>query len=258
MRRLIRIALLSLALIHCATAVAQEDRPPIPEKQPPMEMRHHFEVVTSRGDVLYEATEIVWLSDEADASFLLLRDLGHGDFVLRHVWTFKDQVSVKRISDAKDRVFVQQSYELPYQSKTRLETLAEGRQHPQLFDVPLIFKLETNGGRWDGIQSDWDEHSRRRSLRQDVRRTIDRDLLEAIERMRGTLFGISEGYIYLSSVAQWVVYDFSAYDREQSDVEARDAMPDCSFDEALGFPCSTKQKERVEAMMPESERFSRY
>jgi len=209
------------------------------------EVRRHFEVLNSANEVLYEATEIVRLSDGADAMFMLIRDIGHGEFAMRRVWTFEDQNVVTRISDLKDRTYVQTTAKMPFHSKTRLETLAEGRRDPRHTEAPVMFKMETNGGRWDAVESDLEESSVLRRLRHDLRQTVDFFLLEAIERMRGSLLGIAEGEVYFPMLARYVIYDLDTEETEAVGIKTRDAMPNCGFDQAFGFPCSEKQKERV-------------
>jgi hypothetical protein len=207
------------------------------------ETRKHF-VVFAGDEILYEITEITRVSDALSAGYLLIRDTGHGDFVVRDTWTFEDQLAIHRMSDVKDRTFVQVSFSMPFVSKTRLDTMNEARENPP--QHPAILKLETNGGRWDGVETDWSEYRQIRQLRRDLRRTVDFSLVEAIERMRGTLIGLPGLAIdpFFKQLARYVVYD-SESDELQKDVQIRDAKPDCDFDASLGFPCSAIQRERA-------------
>jgi hypothetical protein len=209
------------------------------------DFRRHFEVIGPAGDVLYEVTEIIRLADDTHSSFMLVRDTGHGDFVMRNVWTFENQVAITRISDLKDRAFVQMAATMPFQSKTRLETMAEAKGNPWYAEVPLVVKMETNGGRWDSLETDIKESQMLRRIRHDLRRTVDFFLPEAIERMRDSLFGIAEGEPYLAMLARYVIYDVGSEDASQVGIKTGDAIPNCGFDQSFGFPCTEKQKERV-------------
>lgn len=228
-------------LIFCTGAAAAES----PAKTEVQETRRRFEIVAAAGNVLYEITELARVSDAQSATYLLVRDEGHGECVMRHVWSFVDQTVTYRISDVKDRAFVQTSFTMPFQSKTRLDTMAEARRKDEATVNPAILKLETNSGRWDGVETEWEEHSRIRGLRRSLRQTVDFSLLEAIERMRGTIFGTVDGDPFFQLLARYVVYD-SGSDSLQTGLTSRHAAPDCDFDASLGFPCTTKQKERVE------------
>lgn len=238
MRTLLYVLCLASLLRVPSTLLAEE-------KRPAADVRRHFEVIGPSDDILYEATEIVRLTDDTDAMFMLIRDTGHGDFVMRRIWTFENQAIVTRISDVKDRTFVQTTGTMPFQSKTRLETLAEGRRNPRLMDVPVVFQMETNGGRWDSVETDLKETAVLRRLRHDLRQTMDFFLLEAIERMRGSFLGVAEGEAYFPMLADYVIYDLDPEDNEKAGIKTRDAMPNCSFDQSFGFPCSEKQKERA-------------
>lgn len=212
--------------------------------KPPSEIRRHFGITGPTGNVLYEVTEIIRVSDTVDSSYLLVRDEGHNDLVMRNAWTFADQKVVSRISDVKDRTFVQVSYTMPFQSKTRLKTLEEARTNRQLQQLPSILRFETNGGEWAGVETDWDEHVQIRRLRHDMRQTIDFSLLESIERMRGTLLSTPDGEKFFPLLVRFIVYD-SGTDSAQEGLKTRDEKPDCGFDASFGYPCSEKQKERV-------------
>jgi hypothetical protein len=87
---------------------------------------------------------------------------------------------------AKDRTFIQATSTSPFASKTRQETMEESRRNPALSTLPAMIKLETNGGRWDSIETDWEDAEAMRSFRHQLRRSVDFFLLEAMERMRGT------------------------------------------------------------------------
>lgn len=225
------------------------------------EWRTHYRV-TADADVLYELTEITRVTDATDETIVLVRDDGHGDFLLYRRWSFKDQIVTHGISDVKNRSFAQASYKTPYSSRTRLEALKEGREHPQLFDVPTTITLETNGGKWDGIAIDWKENKPLRQLRRDLRQAMPFWLLEAVERMRGSYSSIPVAGLFYQLVGRFVVYDSrnddAGNDAGSEKVKAVPAPANCEFDSALGYPCTSKQRERIAKAAKEGRTVSTY
>src|SRR5215203_1310309 len=177
------MARITLFLMILTAAAFASGEPTPPEVR---EVRPHQPVFGTQGAVLYDVTHISKSSQATFAAYLLVRDTGHGAFVIRHIWSFKDQLSMYRMSDLKDRTFVQITAKLPFSSKTRQETLEESRRNPTLKMIPAIVKLETNSGRWEAVETDWADADGLRQFRNQVRQSIDFFLLEAIERMRGT------------------------------------------------------------------------
>lgn len=228
------------------------------EKSPIIEYRRHFRIA-DRSVVLYEVTAIVRMSEEKDENYVLIRDQGHGDFVMSKVWTFENQRSVSRLNDIKNRSFIQASYVLPLVSETRSATMAEARADASLLEVRSVFTLETNGGRWEGLEKDWDDPGRLRQLRHQLRQTLDFSLLEAMERMRGTLFLTDSGDYFYSMVCKFAVYDTTGEDTQQKAGDpSNDVAPDCDFDKHFGFPCSEKQLERLKKAAAEQKTLDRY
>lgn len=278
---------LLVLLVFCLNVAAQTEKPPAaqaeepdaeavqaeeePEAQTekkiaPLEYRRHFRVIDREQEQLYEATLIARISEEKDENYLLIHDEGHGEFIIRKVWTFENQQSVSRMTDIKNRSFIQASYIFQLSSKTRSDTHAEARRNPLLMDVPAILTLETNGGRWEGLDRDWNDAARLRQLRHQVRQTVDFSLLEATERMRGTLFAIdSDASFFYATVCKYVVYGTSRDETTEDDegssssgMKALDIAPNCDFDKQFGFPCSAKQLERVKKAAAEQKPLPRY
>ena len=55
-------------------------------------------------------------------------------------------------------------------------------------------------------------------------------------------FSTNEGHIFYEFIGQYVVYDkVDAEARTPEAESAKTAAPDCTFDEAFGYPCSEKQ-----------------
>lgn len=248
--------LTSVLLLLALTAPAAVSADGETAVRPKLDQRRHF-LVRHGTDVLYEATEISRTSDQAIETIVLARDVGYGDFILRDNWTFKKKHTIIRISDVKDKVYAQASYTKSTTGETFAEVLAELRANPGLRFAPSVVSLETTGGRWDGLHTDLDEYLRLRSLRREIRQTIDSYLLEAMERMRGTLFDTLVGLAFRDFVAQFVVYDVSD-DAAEATVAIKDVAADCTFDAAFGFPCSEKQKERVKKAADAGKPLTRY
>ncbi|MDP9191103.1 MAG: hypothetical protein M3P06_05315 [Acidobacteriota bacterium] len=222
------------------------------------DIRHHYQILGDKSAVLYDVTEINRYSDESSENYVLIRDIGHGDFVMRNTWSYKDQTVTYRISDVKDRTYIQASAITPFSSKTRLETLAESRRNPDLKQLPAIVKFETNGGRWDSIETDWEDENRLREFRHQLRQTFDFSLLEAIERMRGTVFTTEVADVFYALIGQLVVYDSTSEDKTAVGVKIQASTPDCAFDANYGFPCSAKQLERTAKAVKEGKALDRY
>jgi hypothetical protein len=229
------------------------------KKAPVTEYRRHFQYFDHEKVSYYEATVVIRMSEERDEEFVLIHDEGNGDYILSKVWTFSDQLTTSRLSDIKGRTFIQVSYKLPLIATTRTETLAEARKNPDNTDVPALLTLETNGGRWQGLERDWQSASRLRDFRHQVRQTIDFSLIETMERMRGTLFATDEGSFFYTTVCRFALYDIDLGDTEPpATVEGTSAAPDCSFDKRFGFPCSEKQLARIEKADAEQKFLDRY
>jgi hypothetical protein len=249
-RYFIAVGLLFVRLAVGAQEHSTDAKPSEPAPSPEVKQsgwRRHF-VITSKDAVrLYEGSEITRLSDSADEKFLLVRDEGHGDFIIRNVWNFKTQTVQHRISDLQDRAFFQLSYKMPFTSRTRLETLAEARLTPGLLSpASTLLKLETNGGTWEGFEADWQGNpAQLRELRHGIRSTLNGFILEAIERGRGLLFSTMEGSAFFTILGRYAVYGTNLTDDAEADPDlspSRTATPNCEFDNAFGFPCSEKQK----------------
>ena len=218
---------------------------------PLTEHRRHLELRAKDGTRLYEWTEILRLSDRRTENHMPVRDEGHGDFVLHHISSFETQTTQYRISDVKDRAFLQLSFKLPTTSKTLAETLTETRDNAGLMDARTVVKVETNGGVWEDIESRGEELIELRALRHTIRGTLDRFLLEAIERGRGLLFSTSEASAFYLMLRGYIVYDTRGHEQAIDDdgVVSLEAPPNCAFDAALGYPCSDEQKERIKRLL---------
>lgn len=206
------------------------------------EFRSHAEIV--QGDhVLYEFSSVTRLGDETEENVLLIRDIGHGDYVMTRRWSYKDQIVTHRLGSPKERAFIQISYKMPFTSKTRLETLAEGRQNPALIDTPVIARIETNGGEWEALHDELQRPHRLREFRRAVRQATDPAILETIERLRGTSLARENAFFEL--LGHYFVYESGPEETEKGVGTKRMASPNCAFDSKFGYPCSQKQLARI-------------
>lgn len=220
----------------------------VAEPQPPAEVREHrshFEIVAQEGPVLYQFTEVSRTSDTLSEEYVLVRDVEHGDFVLRQRWSFGDQVMTRRLSDLEDRVFVQLTMQSPFTSKTRKETLAESRRHPSIKMTPAIIKLETNGGRWDAVETEWEDAVALRQFRYRLRASVDGFLLEAVERLKGMPIDTTAIGAFFDILGHLIVYGPPSAEPAAAGTKRQTAAPDCAFDAHFGFPCSAKQLDRI-------------
>jgi hypothetical protein len=247
-RYIIHIALLALATAAVAQEAAQE---------PPGSVRQHYQIVLD-GAVVCDVTEISRSSEERSENYVLVRDADHGEYVVRKIWTYKDQQSVYRLSDMRDRVFVQAVAKMPFTGKTRTATSQEARENPETVMRPVTLELETNGAAWDGVSTEWDDPVAKRHFRYTLRRALDPFLLEAIERMRGIPFKEGAMDVFYASIAQLVLYVDDAEELRASKLRQKDAAPDCAFDARFGFPCSAKQLARVKKSLAEGKPLTHY
>jgi hypothetical protein len=223
--------------------------PPIPEPEPPrrpvptLKYRQHYTLHDSDGVLLYEYTVIHDLSEKRMAKVTLVRDPGHGDVLLHDSHTIADKRSSHRISDVKDRVFVESSFDMPYAAATFSALFKEVFSQVQVAEIPTLLTFRTNGGEWKEIDTKLSNEHERRRLRHAIRQTMDPYLLEAIERMRGTFFRTSEGKGVFTLFVTFLVYDSQT--DPPMDAVAKMQNPACDFDDSFGYPCTSEQLNRI-------------
>jgi hypothetical protein len=232
------------ALVILTTLTLSADQRPSPEKAG-WEWRQHFVLRdTKTKSVLYEVTEIGRGDDDTDETHVLVTDVVHGRYILERLSAFADQKVSFTICDVGRKEYATAAFKLPFAAKTREGVLRESAQHVELKFVPTPLTLTTNG--------DWE---RLRQTRYLVRRTVPLNLLEAVERMRGTVFATAIGSAFYSVVGRYLVYQDG---EEGFKVEMVPAPPDCDFDKSFGYPCSDRQRKRVDAGAKAGERLDRY
>jgi hypothetical protein len=224
--------------------LAEEEEPFRPLRNLPIEFRHHFLLrhATDKAEH-YRATYISRIANEKYQGILLVNDLQHGKLILEHLSTFDDHKVTYSISDVKREDVVSLSFKTPDTAKTFDEWRREHRVHPELKNTAVLLTITTNGGEWTTSESEWKEWGRARELRYAIRRTLSPFLLEAIERMRGTIFASDDGRPYFEIIGRFLVYEDK--DEEPPALEEVTLDAACDFDESFGYPCSTEQLKRI-------------
>jgi hypothetical protein len=250
-----------LLLLPCLS-IGADDPPPVPVPPPelpeieadyvpprvpgtPLDYRRHLELRGAQGALLYEYTIISSLSEAGTSEIILLRDPGHGDVLLEHVFSVEKHRSASRISDVKGHTFIEASMESPLTSKTLTDTFKEAHAQPELFKTPVPVTITTRGGEWRMSETELKDDQAVRRLRHEIRPTVDVYLLEAMERMRGTFFQTVNGVSYSFFVGQLLLY--GPADEMNLNAGEVPQPPACDFDKSFGYPCSSEQLKRVKA-----------
>jgi hypothetical protein len=221
------------------------------------EMRRHFVLRHNQAQTVhFELTEIIRMSDEWSHTSLLVRDVGHGEVICEHRLSFAEHEASESISDVSGKAFIRSSSATPWTSKTRKRTMEEAARNPALADMLTPVTITTPGGEWRSIDQEEKDWQRLRELRHSVRATVPFFLLEAAERMRGTVFSTVTGKSCYLLVGKYLVYEPD--DESSLQLEEVTAAPDCAFDKAFGYPCSAQQLKRVEAAEKRGEVLDRY
>jgi hypothetical protein len=218
--------------------------------------RRHFQLVDKQGFLYYQATVINESSQELGRNRVLLHDVNYGDFVISRLRSYAEQTTTLTFSDKVGKAYARLKFKWPYTSKTLDDTLKEARRHPELENAPVIAILETNGGKWEAVETEWRGIQRLRELRTDVRRSMDFTLLEAIERMRSMALGIPDIEPVAKMITTYIVHGTEG----EIMVTLVDSTmaPDCEFDKSFGVPCSDRQLERIKKANEEHRQLEEY
>lgn len=229
----------------------------VPLRLPP-EMRRHYRIHAKDGTLLYTVTTINRFSEQQAESIALVRDEALMDVAFRSVLSFEKQFFLHRISDLKDEAYVQQTFAMPLGVKTWSEMRELMSEHQSIRQAEVILKLETNGGRWEYAERERKEPVRMRELRHNIRSSMSPLLLEAIERMRGTLFGTEIGRDLYTSFETELLYDAADEPAASTEITLDDSAPDCAFDASFGYPCTKSQLARIDAAAKEGKQLRGY
>jgi hypothetical protein len=119
----------------------------------------------------------------------------------------------------------------------------EAHLHPELDNAPTIVTLDTNGGKWEAVETEWQTTDRLHQLRTEVRRSMNPTLLEGIERMRSMALGTDEIEPLAKMVTTYIVH--GAEGEINVSLVDTTAAPDCEFDKSFGYACSDRSLERI-------------
>lgn len=208
--------------------------------------RHHYTLRDDDGVIQFELTTISRSSEQATHEVVLVRDPAHGDAILEHIATFSDMEVTLSISDVRRRDSIRTSFKLPFNAKTFSGMLEESARQPQLKRTPALLTITTSGGEWRGVDSEWGEWQKLRTLRHSIRPTVSFDLLEMVERMRGAVFAVPATDTFYEFVGRYVVYDVGD-EHQLSGLRETVERPDCSFDKTFGYPCTDEQAQKIRA-----------
>lgn len=240
-----------MPLVLAAASISAQDAKPATS-----EFRRHFELVDKQGAQYYVATSINERSPELARARVLLRDVNYGDLVLSWIRSYKEQTTVLSITDREGKAYVRFRFKWPYTSKTQEETIREAHRHPELQAAPVIGIVETNGGKWEGVETDWKGVQRERELRTEVRRSMDFSLLEGIERMRSMALDIPDIKSIANMITTYIVH--GAEGEISISLVDSTLAPDCDFDKSFGLPCTDRQLERIKKAQAEHRQLEEY
>jgi hypothetical protein len=211
----------------------------------PVGWRAHLSVNDARGDVLYVLTDIHHVDDSGGSTELLILDKTTDQrFVMTSKYDIEHHRSVMQISDVTGKKYLRRSYALPSAAKTRDELSAESERNPQVFELAdSLITIETPASSYTAHESELSGNARNGRWVSDLRESLDPAFLEALERMRESLFGTTTAERFYSTLAKFVFHGGCSPDAATAKVVAE--TPDCSFDKSFGFPCSDRQVERI-------------
>lgn len=208
-------------------------------------MRTHYCVEAGDHAQLYKVTAMSRTSESEDETLWLVEDaLTAERFVLRKTIDFAELQTRYEISAPEGRSAIAASYLLPFGDRTRSGTLkAFHRMTPQQFaQMDTEWTLNSGGMKVTAKNSEWKNEIRAREWRTELRRTTSPQLLEAVERMSGALFNTPELEPFCQAVSAHLLH------REMCTRPATALVhipPECDFDAAFGYACSTKQIDAV-------------
>lgn len=160
--------------------------------------------------------------------------------------SYATQSTEKSIRSVKGDAYVTARVKLPFTGKTRDEVLGEFRQNPDLFSVMNEqLEIATNGGLLRVADAEFKLQARLQTTRR-LRQMIRPDLLETIERASTSILATEFADLIRAEISDFVLY---RTDCAGSAPSVSNALPDCAFDEAFGFPCSNEQSARAKEAM---------
>jgi hypothetical protein len=210
------------------------------------EYRQHFVIEDKSHSPVYVVTKMNRNSEAEDSDTFLIEDATTRErWIIVRLMDFTHQDVRYEIRPAAGGAKIAAWYALPFGGRTRTATLeAFHKMTPEVyskFDVETT--VDTGGRSVKAKDSEWTNELKAREWRTELRRVASPSFIEALERMRGTLYATTELQLFCQMIARRVLY---AETCEAPNGVATDMPPDCDFDAAFGYPCSEKQKKKIE------------
>lgn len=216
--------------------------------------------ITARdgGAVLYRMTRISRGSELQESEMFLIEDVeSEEQLVLTADVSYHHSESLWRIVDPESGQELTLRSELPLQSRTRTEALAEFRamSADDLRSRPPGWSfLEVAGSRYPIDADEWRDPLAARKWRSEIRALINPGLLASLERLR--IIATRETRLNpFCDLLSRVLYHVKC---DEGLVVNTIAPPDCSYDAAFGYPCSRAQRKRVEQAEADGVQLHRY
>ncbi len=174
--------------------------------------------------------------------------------MISYVRSYIDQTGIYEIRDLNRKLSVRSTVTFPYKSKSRGETIVEGRKMEKL-DAPLPVTVDAGGAYRTATTEEWKNSPNAYRWKAELRRAMDGAFLEAIEEMR-PLLATPEFLLFCGFIGEVILFDQSC--ARPNIFTERPAPPDCGFDRSFGMSCSDKQKDRIQRAKESGELLTSY
>ena len=231
-----------------------------PNTRAPFERRAHSGLESHDRLRLYDVTVVTRTTESDDQTLWLVQDVLNGDrFILTKTLDFTSQELRYQIAFLGSKSAITAFFLLPFHARTRSDTLkAFHEMTPETFSkVDTEWTVDSGGFKITAHESEWKNNSLRgREWTSELRRVASPLLLEAIERMSGTLFATVELRGFAEAIAGHMLHRVNC--SETIGVSVVRLEPDCDFDAAFGYDCSTQQKRLIQTARSENKPVTTY
>jgi len=212
------------------------------EARKPAQIRHRYVGTSTSGKVTFEVTEVEVSADNADETYVLIRDTELNDeWILKSQMDYDQHESRYEMSDVRGEVYVRQTATIEFDGHTRAEFLAALQSNSVLRQtINPLTTVRAGGATRTALEAEWQNRENLRLWRSEIRRAMNPGLLEAMERLRPLLS--DKPFETFQPLFEVVLYSSRTSDMA---VKIRAAAPDCAFDDSFGFPCTDHQKKRI-------------
>jgi len=225
------------------------------------DVRAHFTVVGAGGAPAGSATRVV---RHGPTYFLAhtLFERSTGDALVREDRTdYAKKTMEWTVRNVKGDAWITARVTLPFSGKTADEAMAEFRDtEARVFTLMRDeLEFETNAGSWKGSEAGWSGDAKLEFTKQ-LRTGTSFDLLEMIERNADVAFVDLVDLEQEVTLSEPLILEYLLYRPRcgRSAARATVAVPDCDFDERLGFPCNEKQLAKVKKAREAGEPLDHY